>query len=357
MLEEKKKLLNFITDVICMQVNADRNLDFSSINMIESYNLLLNDKLYDNVVFEKYIPYNFNKLLSNNLYLNKKDTNYINNINSNTQRLYEQIKFNRVNTPKCINIVNKNIKIDWNNFELNEFIHFVKESISHLSITNLSGNLLKGKFWDPSYIIVENKILNEGGALGCDKKNYSYALNTFNETRDMLYKLLESKGFMVEGIYSAGSLRRKKQIVGDLDFIINLDGHKKVGNIKNSHIYDQRMFIEKNSINFFNDIKQGMKETYDIDVINRKSLSQFKNNDMQCDIFLTTNKVLPNKRMYFTGSAGHNAKIMYNGYKSNLVIGFDFIYDKNISKFIIPKNERQIFEMCNLEYISPVERV
>ena len=84
--------------------------------------------------------------------------------------------------------------------------------------------------WDGSHHLIkegkQKQILSEGSGLRCSRQDYKKARRLFNETKAEIFDVLENNGFIVENIYDAGSLRRKKKEVGDIDLIVNILGHK-----------------------------------------------------------------------------------------------------------------------------------
>ena len=87
-----------------------------------------------------------------------------------------------------------------------------------------------------------------------------------------------------------------------------------------------------------------------------KNIVQFIKEDMQCDVFLCTPTSIPTRRCYWTGSAAHNVKMMYEGFKKDILFSFDYLYDKNKGKFLVPKNEKQVFSALGVDYIKPEDR-
>ena len=205
------------------------------------------------------------------------------------------------------------------------------------------------------HVIKESKLnkksmlLTEGGALGCNKKDYNYAKKVFDIVKEEVTSILEDKGFIVENIYSAGSLRRKKSVVGDLDLIVNILGHKDSGVI-NRHPLDEKRFLEQYNFLFSNTLKRNV-ETDKIKSF--KNIVQFIKEDMQCDVFMCSPTSIPTRRCYWTGSAAHNVKMLYEGFKRDVIFSFDYLYDKNRQKFLIPKNEKQVFSALGVDYIKP----
>ena len=157
-------------------------------------------------------------------------------------------------------------------------------------------------------IFLKRKVLSEGAALGCDKKPYSYARKAFDKTKKDIYSALTREGFIVENVYDAGSLRRKKSIIGDLDFLVNVLGHQKIGLLEGNNPDQERIFTEQYQWLF----GQALKKHIVTEVCKtRKNITQFISENMQCDVFLCTPTAIPTRRCYWTGSAAHNVKILY----------------------------------------------
>lgn len=245
------------------------------------------------------------------------------------------------------------LKIDWNKFNLSDHIKFLKESIENEAIAICDHRVMKG-FWDGSHhIIKENKsLIKEGNSMGCNKKEYKYARKAFESVSKEVSDILKANDFIIEGIYDAGSLRRKKSLVGDLDLIVNVLGHKHIGKI-NSHPLDEKRFAENYQFLFANTLKRNISSNKKRSF---KNIVQFVKEDMQCDVFLCTPTSIPTRRCYWTGSAAHNTKMLYEGFKRDVLFSFDYLYDKKRNKFLMPKNEKQIFSVLGVDYVKPEDR-
>ena len=245
------------------------------------------------------------------------------------------------------------LKIDWSKFNLKSHMRFLKESISHEVIAICDFKAMNGFYDGSHHLIKENKsLLKESGALGCDKKDYAYAKNVFEKTSKELYAILEENGFIVENVYNAGSLRRKKSTIGDVDLIVNVLGHKNAGKINNNTL-DEKRFAESYQFLFGNTLKRNVSSEK---VVAYKNIVQFIKEGMQCDVFLCTPTSLPTRRCYWTGSAAHNVSMMYEGFKKDILFSFDYIYDKNRGKFLVPRNEKQVFSALGVDYVKPEDR-
>ena len=84
-----------------------------------------------------------------------------------------------------------------------------------------------------------------------------------------------------------------------------------------------------------------------------KNIVQFVKEGMQCDVFMCSPTSIPTRRCYWTGSAAHNVKMLYEGFKRDVIFSFDYLYDKNRQKFLVPKNEKQVFSALGVDYIKP----
>lgn len=363
----KSRLIESIEDltleIAATQIAKDREIEFYTISMIKAHKSILEGKQFD-YFKDGFTPFtfegciksggNFNNLSQEDI---KKTKKYNHNISSYLNHIAKQ-KYSF--TPNHLTFEGDKPVINWNKFDLEDHVRFIKESISMLSTLSLDHKLFDG-FWDGSHLVVESKnkkktLLTEGSALGCPKQKYEYARKNFDDTVGMIEESLTKNGFFVEGIYDAGSLRRKKPIVGDLDFLVNIVGHKDVGIVKEG-AFAERQFEDTYNWLFGNAIKKHLTEQYGKEVFQRKQIVQFENSRMQCDVFMSTPSSIHTRRCYWTGSAPFNAKMMYNGFKKNRLYAYDYIYDKNINKFLVPKSEEQIFECFGVDYVKPEDRV
>lgn len=363
----KSKLIESIEDlaleIAATQMSKDRDIEYYTVSMVKAHKNILEGKSFD-ALTDGFIPFTFEGCIKSGgdyKKLSSEDIRRTDKYNSATINYLNHIAKHRYSfTPDHLSFKNDKPVIEWNKFNLEDHIRFIKESMTMLTTLSLDHKLLNG-FWDGSHLMIEGKnknkkLLSEGSALGCPKQNYDYARESFDKTLGMIEESLTKNGFFVEGIYDAGSLRRKKSIVGDLDFLVNVVGHKDVGVVKEG-AFAEKQFEDTYIWLFGNAIKTHLAENYGKEVFQRKQMAQFENNNMQCDIFMTTPSNIHTRRCYWTGSAPFNAKMMYNGFKKNRLYAYDFIYDKNINKFLIPKSEEQIFECFGVDYVKPEERL
>lgn len=343
-------------------VELDRHIFEYSPAIIDFHAKLVNNQINESYKCD-YIIYNYDTLLTQNIredLMSTSSRKHIGLVREVSSYVFDRTKNNYIFRPKHIVINEGYLSIDWPKFNLAEHIRFVKESLMHEVIANLDWRTMNG-WWDGSpHVIKESKLnkqkskklLTEGGALGCDKQTYAYAKNVFEIASKEVYDVLTEGGFHVEEIYPAGSLRRQKDIIGDVDLIINITGHDEFGQVTR-HPLDEKRFLEQYQWLFGQTLKRGI----DSDVVKSyKNISQFIKEGMQCDAFFCTPTSVPTRLCYWTGSAAHNVKMLYEGYKKNIVFSYDYVFDKNKNKFLVPKNERQIFSVLGVDYIEPKER-
>ena len=108
--------------------------------------------------------------------------------------------------------------------------------------------------------------------------------------------------------------------------------------------------MEQYNFLFGNTLRRNV-ETEKIRAFN--NIVQFIKEDMQCDVFMCSPTSLSTRRCYWTGSAAHNVKMLYEGFKKDILFSFDYLYDKNRQKFLVPKNEKQIFSVLGVDYVEP----
>jgi len=340
-------------------VEKDRHLFDYSPAIVNFHKKLVENKLEETFNYNYYL-YSFDTLLAENIYsheFSNADKKAVKVMKSFASSISDRVMSGYIHRPNHIYESNGTLKVDWTKFNLDSHIKFLKESISQECIAICDYKMMNFGIYDGSHhVIKESKIKNnksrlliEGGALGCEKKDYNYARKVFDNVKTEVSNILVDNGFIIENVYDAGSLRRKKEIVGDLDLIVNVVGHEKSGKI-NKHPLDEKRFLEQYNFLFANTLKRNI-ETEKIKSF--KNIVQFVKEGMQCDVFMCSPTSVPTRRCYWTGSAAHNVKMLYEGFKKDILFSFDYLYDKRRQKFLVPKNENQIFSVLGLEYKEP----
>ena len=336
-------------------VEKDRYLFDYSPAIVNYHKCLISGNVNETFKYDYFI-YDFDTMLAENVDINlfnHSNRKYIKKLKNISDSITNRFVNGYIFKPNHIYESLGVLKIDWNKFDILDHIRFLKESIAHEVISFCDFRHLQGFYDGSHHLIKESKnILNESNSMGCGKKSYKYAKRVFENVKKEVDDILTSNGFIVENIYNAGSLRRKKSVIGDLDLIVNVIGHKHLGKI-NRHPLKEKQFIENYSFLFGNTIKRNI-DSEQVKVHN--NMIQFIKEDMQCDIFFCTPTSIATKRCYWTGSAAHNVKMLYEGFKKDILFSFDYMYDKNKEIFLIPKNERNIFSILGIDYVKPEDR-
>ncbi len=128
----------------------------------------------------------------------------------------------------------------------------------------------------------------------------------------------------------AGSLRRCKETIGDLDILASSDYPNKV----------MDFFVK------YNDIKQILLK-------GKTKTSIVLNDDLQVDLRVVEDKSFGAALQYFTGSKEHNVKMRSLAIKEGYKLNEYGLFNKINEKFVVGKNEEEIYNKLNLEYIEP----
>ncbi len=141
----------------------------------------------------------------------------------------------------------------------------------------------------------------------------------------------------VEKAALAGSLRRKKETIGDIDIIIQAES-------KNRKKIVTR-FIAMPQVDSV--LAKG----------NTKAAVVLKPGNVQIDIRLVHAYEYGAALLYFTGSKEHNIKLRTMARNRGYKINEYGIFDNTSGKRIAGATEEEIYQLLNLEYIPPEQRV
>ena len=162
---------------------------------------------------------------------------------------------------------------------------------------------------------------------GKERMNLAQAVSIAEEFIGALGKLAE-----VKKISTAGSLRRMKDTVRDID-ILMISSHPK-------RIMD--VFVH------FPQVKRILAK-------GKTKSSILTKDDIQIDVRVVEPKSFGAALLYFTGSKNFNIKIRQIAIKKNLKIneyGVFSVRDKK-ERYLKGKTEEEIFKLLNLDYITP----
>ena len=134
----------------------------------------------------------------------------------------------------------------------------------------------------------------------------------------------------VKQISIAGSLRRRKETIGDIDILVSSDFSEEV----------MDFFVGYNDVQQI--IAKGSTKT-----------SVLLIDNLQVDLRVVKPESFGSALQYFTGSKDHNIKMrnlaMKKGYKLNEY----GLFDKKTDEYIVGRNEEDVYQKLGLIYIEP----
>jgi DNA polymerase (family 10) len=134
----------------------------------------------------------------------------------------------------------------------------------------------------------------------------------------------------IDEISIAGSLRRMKETIGDLDILASSQNPEKVMNY----------FVK------FRDVQRVLLK-------GSTKTSVLLNDDIQVDLRVVSKESFGAALQYFTGSKEHNVKMRGLAIKKGYKLNEYGLFDKENEKYIIGRRENEIYKKLGLEYIEP----
>lgn len=167
---------------------------------------------------------------------------------------------------------------------------------------------------------IENMIVNK------DKVLYSVAINEFKKLKDHILK----NDQYIKNIEPAGSLRRKKEVVGDIDILIATTNTEQT--IKQITKY------------------KGIKE-----ILNKgdTKISLWLNTNLQCDIRIVDEKFFGSALQYFTGNVEHNVKLRNIAISMNYKLSEYGLVNRETENIIESNSEEKLYGKLGLQYVKP----
>jgi DNA polymerase (family X) len=152
----------------------------------------------------------------------------------------------------------------------------------------------------------------------------------FRDARDISRTIIDYMKTLdgVKKVEAAGSLRRKKETVGDLDILLSC----KRGTDAMGHLLD------------FEDVEK-------VVVQGKTKTSVVLRSGLQVDLRVVAHASYGSALLYFTGSKAHNIKLRKRGVERDLKINEYGVYrDK---KKVAGKTEREVYKKIGLAFIPP----
>jgi DNA polymerase (family 10) len=134
----------------------------------------------------------------------------------------------------------------------------------------------------------------------------------------------------IENMSIAGSLRRRKETIGDIDIL--------VASKKPDKVMDH--FVKYNRVDRI--LLQGSTKT-----------SILLDDNLQVDLRVIEPKSYGAALQYFTGSKEHNVQMRSIAIKQGYKLNEYGLFDKNTNNYIAGKNEEEIYHHLGLQYIPP----
>jgi DNA polymerase (family 10) len=175
--------------------------------------------------------------------------------------------------------------------------------------------------------ITEKNILR--GILMKEKTSGRVLLNVASEDGNNYIKYLKDCDKIIR-LSLAGSLRRMKETIGDLDILASSKKPDKVMEYFVNYPDVQRVLLK------------GSTKT-----------SVILNDELQVDLRVVEDKSFGAALQYFTGSKEHNVKMRSLAIKKGYKLNEYGLFDKETDKFISGKDEEEIYKKLGLSYIPP----
>ncbi len=159
-------------------------------------------------------------------------------------------------------------------------------------------------------------------------ENRRFTLGEVTPTVEEIIKKLKNLK-SVKKVSTAGSMRRRKETVGDIDILIKTESPEKV----------TEKFIA------FNEIEKVLESG------KTKVSVLLKEIGIRVDLRILPGKSYGAALIYFTGSKDHNVKLRSMAIKKGLKINEYGVFKKD--KMIAGKSEEEIYKLLGMDYIPP----
>ena len=134
----------------------------------------------------------------------------------------------------------------------------------------------------------------------------------------------------IEKIDIAGSLRRKKETIGDLDILTSSEFPDEVMDYFVKYPSVQRVLLKGNT-----------------------KTSVLLNDGLQVDLRVVKKESYGSALQYFTGSKEHNVKMRSIAIKKGFKLNEYGLFDKNTDEYVVGNTEEELYNTLGLSYIEP----
>jgi DNA polymerase (family 10) len=163
-----------------------------------------------------------------------------------------------------------------------------------------------------------------------------FLLNTASDAAQKLIAHIQKLGAQVESVTPAGSLRRGKETVGDLDLLVTLGKKSTPKNVE---------AIAKHILSY-PEVEQTLAH-------GENKVSFLLANGMQVDVRLLDKEGYGAALLYFTGSKEHNVSLRSRALKMGLTLNEYSLSTLKGEKAIARATEEDIYAKLKLDYIPP----
>jgi DNA polymerase (family 10) len=174
----------------------------------------------------------------------------------------------------------------------------------------------------------ENKIKKELKRLGGKEEKRTKLIKAEEYAEPLVNYLDELKE--IDKIIIAGSYRRKKETVGDIDILVTCSDSEPV----------MDRFVE------YDDVEEIISKG------DTKSSIRLKIG-LQVDLRVVKEKSYGSALLYFTGSKSHNIKLRERAIDRNLKINEYGVFAEGKEKPVAGKTEEEVYDIVDLEWIPP----
>jgi DNA polymerase (family 10) len=163
-----------------------------------------------------------------------------------------------------------------------------------------------------------------------------FLIHVADEAAAALVAHIEALGKKIEAVEPAGSLRRRKETIGDLDLLLTLAGRRSAKTIEeiSEHILD------------FPGIEQVLAR-------GENKVSFLLDTGMQVDVRLLEAKHRGAALLYFTGSKEHNVSLRGRANKMGYTLNEYALATLEDEKPVASETEQAIYKKLGLAYIEP----
>ncbi len=164
------------------------------------------------------------------------------------------------------------------------------------------------------------------------KKDKRYPIEEVLPVAENIVKQLK-KTKVIEKIDVAGSIRRRKETVRDIDILVVSKNAEKVMSVFTS-----------------------MPEVSRVLAKGKTKSAVILKNEIQADVRVVSKNSYGAALMYFTGSKEHNIKLREIAIRKGFKLNEYGLFDRKTNKMIAGKSEEEVYKKLGLRYLEPEER-